>query len=198
MLQNLNNNLLNYDLSKLTLLKDPNPLLRIKCDAIDIENMINSKELSDKICNIFEFMYKTMSQHSGIGLSANQVGILFRLVVIDISHYNKNDIDSNNQNEDQDEPNNFLHIFNHELLNREIFFLINPKIIHFSNQITPLNEGCLSVNDKIIKIHRPNSLTCNYFDLNGNEKTLKARGLLAKVIQHELDHLDGKLILDYL
>ena len=107
----------------------------------------------------------------GIGLAAVQVGILKRLVVIDIS-----------KGEEKKKP----------------IFLINPQIIHKSEKTSVYEEGCLSIPGQFAEIERPAECTLKYIDYNGKEKQLKANGLLATCVQHEVDHLNGILFIDYL
>ena len=107
----------------------------------------------------------------GIGLAAVQIGILKRLVVIDISK--------------EDQKKNPL-------------FLINPVITYKSKNTSIYEEGCLSLPGHFAEIERPSECSVDYIDYNGKEKKLKADGLLATCIQHEVDHLNGVLFIDYL
>ena len=116
-------------------------------------------------------MLETMYAAPGIGLAAIQVGILKRLVVIDIS-----------KGEEEKKP----------------VFLINPQIIHRSKKTSIYEEGCLSLPGQFAEIERPAECTLKYIDYNGKEKELKADGLLATCVQHEVDHLNGILFIDYL
>ena len=127
--------------------------------------------LDDKTSRLIKFMAKAMYQNYGIGLAAIQVGILKRLVVIDIS-----------KGEEEKKP----------------IFLINPKIIHRSKKTSVYEEGCLSLPGQFAEIERPAECTLKYIDYDGKEKELKADGLLATCIQHEVDHLNGILFIDYL
>ena len=116
-------------------------------------------------------MLETMYAAPGIGLAAIQVGILKRLVVIDIS-----------KGEEEKKP----------------IFLINPQIIHQSKKTSIYEEGCLSLPGQFAEIERPAECILKYIDYNGKEKELKADGLLATCVQHEVDHLNGILFIDYL
>jgi len=111
-------------------------------------------------------MYKA----PGIGLAAIQVGILKRIVVIDIS---------------KEEKKNPL-------------FLVNPEIIYKSKNTSVYEEGCLSLPGQFAEIERPAECHIKYIDYNGKEKKLETKGLLATCIQHEIDHLNGILFIDYL
>ena len=116
-------------------------------------------------------MLETMYKAPGIGLAAIQVGILKRAVVIDVSK--------------EDEKKNPL-------------FLINPEIIYRSNETSIYEEGCLSLPGQYAEIERPSKCQVKYIDFDGKAKELKAEGLLSTCIQHEIDHLDGVLFIDYL
>ena len=145
------------------ILTEPDPILRKKCEPLEkVDN--DTKKLMDD-------MLETMYAAPGIGLAAVQVGILKRLVVIDIS-----------KGEEKKKP----------------LFLINPQIIHKSEKTSVYEEGCLSLPGQFAEIERPAKCTIKYIDYNGKEKDLKADGLLATCIQHEVDHLNGILFIDYL
>ena len=145
------------------ILTEPDPILRKKCEPLEKVD-IDTKKLMDD-------MLETMYAAPGIGLAAVQVGILKRLVVIDIS-----------KGEEEKKP----------------IFLINPQIIHQSKKTSVYEEGCLSLPGQFAEIERPAECTIKYIDYNGKEKDLKADGLLATCIQHEVDHLNGILFIDYL
>ena len=107
----------------------------------------------------------------GIGLAAIQIGIPKRIIVMDIS-----------RDEDKKEPRYF----------------VNPVIKNKNNETSKYEEGCLSVPDQFAEIERPNECEVEYLDYNGKKQLLKAAGLLAICIQHEMDHLEGVLFIDYL
>ena len=142
---------------------EPDPILRKKCEPLEKVDT-NTRKLMDD-------MLATMYAAPGIGLSAVQIGILKRLVVIDIS-----------RDEEKKNP----------------IFLINPEITNQSKQTSVYEEGCLSIPGQFAEIERPAECTLKYIDYNGKEKELKADGLLATCIQHEVDHLNGILFIDYL
>ena len=112
-------------------------------------------------------MYKS----KGIGLAAVQVGILKRILVIDVSN-----------NDEESKP----------------FSFINPIIKKISNETSIYEEGCLSIPDTFIEIERPKICEVEYIDINGKIKNLRCDGLLSTCLQHEINHLDGKLIIDHL
>ncbi len=125
-------------------------------------------EVNDEIRRIADNMLETMYDAPGVGLAATQVDIHQTIVVIDVS-------------EDKSEP----------------LVLINPEIIDHSG-IEVMEEGCLSFPDIFAEVERADTVTLKALDRNGDEFTLEADELLAVCIQHELDHLKGKLFVDYL
>jgi len=145
------------------ILTEPDPILRKKCEPLEKVDSETKKLMDD--------MLETMYAAPGIGLAAIQVGILKRLVVIDIS-----------KDEEKKKP----------------LFLINPQIIHQSKKTSVYEEGCLSLPGQFAEIERPAECTIKYIDYNGKKKDLKSDGLLATCIQHEVDHLNGILFIDYL
>ena len=145
------------------ILTEPDPILRKKCEPLEKVDAETKKLMDD--------MLETMYAAPGIGLAAIQVGILKRLVVIDIS-----------KGEEEKKP----------------VFLINPQIIHQSKKTSIYEEGCLSLPGQFAEIERPAECILKYIDYNGKEKELKADGLLATCVQHEVDHLNGILFIDYL
>ncbi len=145
------------------ILIEPDPILRKKCEPLE--------KVDKEIQKLMDDMLETMYAAPGIGLAAIQVGILKRLVVIDIS-----------KAEEKKNP----------------IFLINPQIIHKSKKTSVYEEGCLSLPGQFAEIERPAECTLKYVDYNGREKELKAEGLLATCVQHEVDHLNGTLFIDYL
>ena len=125
---------------------------------------VNEKKL---IRDLFETMY----QSKGIGLAAVQVGILKRILVIDVS-----------TKDEKKKPLTF----------------INPIIKKISEETSIYEEGCLSIPDTFIEIERPKICEVEYVDIDGKVKNLKCDGLLSTCLQHEINHLDGKLIIDHL
>ena len=148
---------------KRNIIIEPDPILRKKSDYVE--------RVDDEIRKLMQDMLKTMYDAPGIGLAAIQIGILKRIVVIDIS-----------KDEDKKSP----------------LFLVNPEIIHRSKETSTYEEGCLSLPGQFAEIERPAECTLKYIDYNGKEKELKADGLLATCVQHEVDHLNGILFIDYL
>jgi len=125
---------------------------------------INEKKL---INDLFETMYAS----NGIGLAAVQVGILKRILVVDVS-----------SKEEENKPICF----------------INPVIKNVSDEMSIYEEGCLSIPDTFIEIERPKICEVEYLDIDGKIQTKKFDGLLSTCVQHEINHLDGRLIIDHL
>ena len=120
---------------------------------------------------IMDDMLETMYAANGIGLAAIQIGIPKRIIVMDIS-----------KDQNKKEPRYF----------------VNPMIINKDKLKSTYEEGCLSVPDQFAEIDRPKNCDVEYLDYYGEKKLLKAQGLLATCIQHEMDHLEGILFIDYL
>ena len=116
-------------------------------------------------------MLDTMYDAKGIGLAAIQIGVPKRIIVLDIS-----------KEENKKEP----------------MFFVNPVIKNKNLKLSTYEEGCLSVPNQFAEIDRPSECIVEYLDFNGQEKLLDAKGLLATCIQHEMDHLEGILFIDYL
>ena len=146
-------------------------------DIITVPNDI-LKKISEPIVNVgvnekklINDLFETMYNSKGIGLAAVQVGILKRVLVIDVSS--------------KDEKKNPMSF-------------INPVIINLSDETSVYEEGCLSIPETFIEIERPKICEVEYIDLDGKKKTIKCEGLLSTCLQHEINHLDGKLIIDHL
>ena len=148
---------------KRKILIEPDPILRKKSEQ--------SEQVDNGIRKLMQEMLEAMYEAPGIGLAAVQVGILKRLIVIDIS-------------KDKEKKNPL--------------FLVNPEILHQSKQTSIYEEGCLSLPGQFAEIERPAECILKYVDYNGKEKELIAEGLLATCVQHEIDHLNGILFIDYL
>ena len=119
---------------------------------------------------LMDDMLETMYAANGIGLAAIQIGIPKRIIVMDIS----------------------------KDANKNPMFFVNPLIKNKDKEKTTYEEGCLSVPNYFAEVERPKYCEVEYLDYSGESKTLKADGLLATCIQHEMDHLEGILFIDYL
>ena len=128
------------------------------------------EQVTDETRKLMDDMLETMYDAPGIGLAAIQIGVPKRVIVIDLS---------------RDEKKNPL-------------YFVNPKIIKKSDTDSTYEEGCLSVPGQFAEVDRPDKCHVIFLDYNGKKQELKAEGLLATCIQHEMDHLEGILFIDYL
>jgi len=120
---------------------------------------------------LMDDMLETMYHANGIGLAAIQIGIPKRIIVMDL------------QKKDQE---------------KNPMYFVNPVIKNKNNELSTYEEGCLSVPNQFAEVERPAACEVEYLDYYGEKKILKANGLLATCIQHEMDHLEGILFIDYL
>jgi peptide deformylase len=127
--------------------------------------------VDDDVRKLADDMLETMYDAPGIGLAASQIGLLQRIFVLDVAK--------------EDAP-------------KEPMVFINPKIVWSSDDLSVYQEGCLSIPDYYEEVERPAEVTVQFLNREGAEQEIKADGLLATCIQHELDHLNGKLFIDYL
>ncbi len=143
----------------------------IEPDPILRKKSQSFEKVDKEVQRLMDDMLETMYSAPGIGLAAVQVGILKRAIVIDISK------------EDEE---------------KKPIFLINPEIIYKSEKTSVYEEGCLSLPGHFAEIERPTECHIRYIDYFGKTKELKADGLLSTCLQHEVDHLNGVLFVDYL
>lgn len=129
------------------------------------------ERVDDDMRRLIEDMFETMYAAPGVGLAAVQVGIPRRLLVVDAT-------------EEGEE--------------RRPIAMVNPEIITLGDEKRAYEEGCLSIPDVRVEIERPASVHVRYLDAEGDLQELMAEGLLATAIQHEIDHLEGRLIIDFL
>ena len=129
------------------------------------------EKIDEDLQKLMADMLETMYAAPGIGLAAIQIGIPKRVIVLDIA-----------QKEGSKNP----------------IFFINPEIIEKSENNSIYEEGCLSVPGQFAEIDRPDRCHIKYLDYNGEKKEINAKGMLATCIQHEIDHLEGILFIDYL
>ena len=146
------------------LLYVPNPLLRQKADKIQSVG-VKEKEIAEKMMQI-------MIKAPGVGLAANQIGILKQIVTIFF-------VDQETKKETQ-------------------YILFNPNIISYSQEKIVMEEGCLSLPEQFAEIERPQNIVVEYLDENNKQITKEVSGVESRILQHEIDHLSGKLFVDYL
>ena len=150
-------------MTKRKIITEPDIILRKKSVTLE--------KVDDDLRDLMDDMLETMYAAPGIGLAGVQIGILKRLIVIDVS-----------RDEEKKSP----------------LFLINPEIISKSSNTSVYEEGCLSLPGYFAEIERPAECQIEYIDYHGKKKKMKASGLLATCVQHEVDHLNGILFIDYL
>jgi peptide deformylase len=136
----------------------PDPVLRMRAHEVD--------EFDGELQRLAERMTALMGEAAGVGLAANQVGVLRRMFIF--------------QPTAEDEP----------------LALVNPEIVERSDETVPDDEGCLSMQGVLVAVARNQSVTLEARDTSGDEVRLELEGIAARVVQHELDHLDGVLIID--
>lgn len=129
------------------------------------------EKIDDEIRKLASDMLETMYDAPGVGLAATQVGEMKRLVVMDLAK--------------DDEP-------------KDPIVMVNPEILAFSDDTVVTEEGCLSIPELFYEVERPAEVTVRYTDLDGNTVEREASERFAICVQHELDHLDGVLYIDYL
>jgi peptide deformylase len=129
------------------------------------------KQVDAGIRKLVDDLFETMYKAPGIGLAAIQIGIAKRVITLDLS-----------KKEDNQEPQVF----------------INPEVTWTSDATAKYEEGCLSIPDYYEEVERPAEVKVKYLDLDGKSRELKAKGLLATCLQHEVDHINGVLFIDHL
>lgn len=129
-------------------------------------------DLSDELRKLADDMLETMYDAPGIGLAAPQVGVLSRLIVLDCVK------------EEGETPRPLV--------------MFNPEVVESSDETNTYEEGCLSIPDQYGDVTRPKEVEVNWLDQNGNLRSETFDGLWATCVQHEIDHLNGKLFIDYL
>jgi len=153
------------------ILTEPNTILRKK--SLRVENV--DKDIQQLMDDMLETLYAA----PGIGLAAIQIGVDKRVIIMDIGRNRDKD------NKDKEPKKNPM-------------YFVNPEITWKSEDKFTYEEGCLSVPNQFAEIDRPKQCHVKHLDYNGHPQELKADGLLATCIQHEIDHLEGILFIDYL
>ena len=150
-------------MSILEIVKEPDPILRKQSNDV--------KNVDESLQRLMDNMLETMYHAPGIGLAAPQVGILKRVIVIDLAKENET---------------------------KKPLYIINPKILWKSEELISREEGCLSIPGHFAEVARPSKCKVQYLDYNGKTQIINADDLLSTCIQHEVDHCDGILFIDYL
>ena len=150
------------------IIEAPDPLLRQISTPVEA--------ITPEIQTLIDDMFETMYAAPGIGLAAIQVGVPKRILVIDLQ----------DPEEEDGEPV------------RKPMVFVNPEILRTSETPRPYNEGCLSVPDQYAEVERPDSIRARWLDRDGKVHEEEIEGMLATCLQHEMDHLEGILFIDYL
>ncbi|WP_341757141.1 MULTISPECIES: peptide deformylase [unclassified Candidatus Tisiphia] len=132
--------------------------------------------VNDIIRKLMDDMVETMYHDQGVGLAAIQIGVAKRILVVDLQN-----------NDDTERDADFYPLF-----------IVDPEIIEKSKELVVAVEGCLSLPEQQVEVARSESVSIRFLDYNNRQQELKAGGWLARVIQHEMDHLDGRLLVDHL
>jgi len=145
--------------------------IKILPDKILREKSAPVEKVNNEIRKLMDDMLQTMYAAPGIGLAAIQIGIPKRVVVMDLS-----------KDKEKKDP----------------FYLVNPEIVWKSENLVSYEEGCLSIPNQFAEIDRPEKCHVKFLDYFGKQQLIKADGLFSTCIQHEIDHLNGILFIDYL
>ncbi len=148
---------------KLDIVIAPDPVLKKKARPVEA--------VDGRIRRLMDDMLETMYAAPGIGLAAPQVGVLARVIVVDVSG--------------KGEP-------------RQPYRMVNPEVVWQSDDLRVYQEGCLSLPDQFADVSRPAEAKVRYLDQDGQIQELHATGLLAVCVQHEIDHLEGILFTDHI
>lgn len=156
----------------------PDPLLRMVSKPVE--------QIDDAVLKLLDDMLETMYEAPGIGLAGIQIAVPLRIITLDVA------VRSSREDGEEDELEEEAEI------EPEPMFLINPEIVSFTEEPSVYEEGCLSIPDYYADVERPAGCTVKFLDRDGKEHIIEATGLLSTVVQHEVDHLDGKLFVDHI
>lgn len=159
----------------------PDPILRVESKPVE--------RIDDELRAFAQSMLDTMYDAPGIGLAAIQVGEPVRLFTVDCAKRAADEEEAGDGEPKRGET---------EEEERKPLVLVNPTIVAHGETPNTYEEGCLSIPDYYAEVTRPAAVTVEYTDLEGARQTLEADGLLATCIQHELDHLNGRLFIDHI
>ncbi len=148
----------------------PDPLLRSRSAPVE--------RVDDELRALIDDMFETMYDAPGIGLAGVQIAVPRRLIVMDASYRSADE-------EGGEAP-------------KVPIVMVNPEIIARGDELRAHEEGCLSIPEFYAEVERPANVTVRYLDRDGKQQEQECEGILATVVQHEVDHLDGKLFIDYI
>lgn len=155
----------------------PDPRLKEKSTPVE--------KITPELLSVMDDMLDTMYASNGIGLAAVQVGLLKRIIVVDTEWGSPRYREEGVPRPETFAPGNPIR-------------MINPEVVEESREMSSYNEGCLSFPGQYSDVDRPDTVTIRYMDEHGKTQTLKAEGLLATCVQHEIDHLDGVVFVDHI
>lgn len=158
-------------------------------DAILREVSKPVERFDDQLQKLLDDMADTMYDAPGIGLAGIQIAEPIRVVVVDCTERAEREEEDGEPSRDEAPV---------EKEERNPIFLINPEIVSFKETPSTYEEGCLSIPDYFAEVERPEGCVVEYLDREGKKQTLEATGLLSTCLQHEIDHLNGKLFIDLL
>ncbi len=158
------------DMAIMDIIKIPDPVLKTVADPVDT--------VDDAVRALMDDMLETMYDAPGIGLAAPQVGVLKRVIVADVAK----------REASEDGPE----------VAPEPIFLANPEIIWQSEETSDYEEGCLSIPEVYETVTRPAEVAIRYLDRDNAEQEISCSGIMATCLQHEIDHLNGVLFIDYI
>ena len=182
--------------------------LQIAPASVLFERARSVERFDDFLRSLVDEMYSLMYSAHGVGLAAPQAGELLRVATIDLrGRAMRVPRDATFSDEASDEE--WAEGAEEELLEEELFTddcreahepfaLINPEITWRGEELRVYEEGCLSFPDILVRVERPRAVEVSYYDLDGEQHRVRAHGLLSICLQHELDHLDGRTIIDSL
>ena len=167
----------------------PDPLLREVSKPVE--------RVDDALRKLLDDMLETMYDAPGIGLAGIQIGVPLRVVTIDVG---APDAEAGEAVDTPDEAGDETTVEARRKKDRkpDPLFLINPRIVKLAEAPSVYEEGCLSIPEYYAEVERPEGCTVAYVDRDGKEQVLEATGLLSTCLQHEIDHLDGRLFIDHL
>ena len=160
-------------MSLLEIIEVPDPLLRAQSAPVE--------RIDDDLKRLVSDMFETMYEAPGIGLAAVQVAVPRRVLIVDLQ-----EPEPVGEGEDEGPPVKRPHVF------------INPEILERSDKRKSYTEGCLSIPDQYAEVERPDVIRARWLDLEGKTREGEFDGLMSVCLQHEVDHLNGVLFIDYL
>jgi len=168
----------------------PDPVLREVSKPVE--------RIDEPLLRLLDDMLETMYDAPGIGLAGIQIGVPLRIVTVDIGDPETEAAEEAQEAEGGDETTVEGRRKARKSLRPNPIFLINPKILTSSDERSVYEEGCLSIPEYYAEVERPAQVKVSYLDRDGKEQVIDAGGLMATCLQHEIDHLDGKLFIDHI